>query len=99
MPPRVLLALDKFKDSLTAPASVEALAATLRELHPDWTLDLAPLADGGEGFAEILTRAAAGRIEQHIVTGPRGEPVRAMIGFVPVRAIPAAARALLRLPE
>ena len=99
MPPRVLIALDKFKDSLTASAAVATVAATLRELHPGWTLDLAPLADGGEGFAEILTRAAAGRIEEHRVTGPRGEPVRAAMGFAPARAIPIGARGLLRMPD
>ncbi len=92
---RVLLAFDKFKDSLTAPAACEAAARALRAAHPDWTLDLCPLADGGEGFCEILTHAASGVIETHTVTGPRGAPTAATLGFVTLRKIPATARALL----
>ena len=79
---RVLLAFDKFKDSLTAPAACEAAARALRATHPEWSLDLCPLADGGEGFCEILTRAAGGVVESHTVTGPRGAPTAATLGFV-----------------
>ncbi len=92
---RVLLAFDKFKDALTAPEACAQAAAALRAAHPDWQLDLCPLADGGEGFCDILTRAAGGAAETHTVTGPRGAPVRAAIGLVPFERIPAAARSLL----
>ena len=95
---RVLLAFDKFKDSLTAPEACTIAADALRAAHPDWTLDLCPLADGGEGFCPILTRAAGGTIETLRVTGPRGQPVDATLGFVPLAHIPAAAVALLHLP-
>ncbi len=94
---RVLLAFDKFKDALTAPEACAHAAAALRAAHPDWTLDLCPLADGGEGFCEILTRAAGGTTETHTVIGPRGAPVRATIGFVALEKIPAAARSLLEI--
>ena len=94
---RVLLAFDKFKDSLTAPAACDIAARALREAHPGWTLDLCPLADGGEGFCDILTRAAGGVVETHLVTGPRGAPTPATLGFVPLAKIPAAARALLAI--
>ena len=96
---RVLLAFDKFKDSLTAPAACEHTAAALRATHPDWTLDLCPLADGGEGFCEILTHSAGGTVETHLVTGPRGAPTPATLGFVSLDDIPAAASALLDLPR
>lgn len=95
---RVLLAFDKFKDCLTAPAACTLAAAALRERHPDWTLDACPLADGGEGFADILTRAAGGTLHATRVTGPRGQPVTASFGLVPWARIPAGARALLDLP-
>ncbi|MBI5770457.1 MAG: glycerate kinase [Verrucomicrobia bacterium] len=94
---RVLLAFDKFKDSLTAPAACEIAAFALRRAHPDWTLDLCPLADGGEGFCEILTAAAGGELRKIPVTGPRGGRVDAPIGFVRSAKIPAAARAQLGL--
>ena len=95
---RVLLAFDKFKDCLTAPAACTLAAAALRERHPDWTLDACPLADGGEGFADILTRAAGGTLHATRVTGPRGQPVTASFGLVPWASIPAGARTLLDLP-
>lgn len=95
---RVLVAFDKFKDSLTAPDACALTAAALRETHPDWQLDLCPLADGGEGFCPILTAAAGGRIVSSPVTGPRGQPVPAEIGLVPLTRIPAGARSLLALP-
>jgi glycerate kinase len=96
---RVLLAFDKFKDALTAQQAGEVVAAVLREAHPDWELDLAPLADGGEGFAGILTEAAGGRIVPCEVSGPRGGRVAAGFGLVSVAAIPAKARAQLGLQQ
>ena len=92
---RVLLAFDKFKDSLTAPAACDVAAEALRRAHPDWTLDLCPLADGGEGFCPILTQAAGGELIAATVTGPRGAPTPAALGLVRLDRIPAAARTLL----
>lgn len=94
---RVLLAFDKFKDSLAARTACESAARALRQRHPDWQLDLCPLADGGEGFAKILTQAADGTPYSVSVTGPRGASVDAAFGLVPWSQIPAAARSLLRL--
>lgn len=95
---RTLLAFDKFKDALTAPHACELTAEVLRRRHPDWPLDSCPLADGGEGFAEILTHAAGGRLITETVTGPRGAPVAAAFGLVRWDRIPTAARARLDLP-
>jgi glycerate kinase len=96
---RALLAFDKFKDALSAPQACALAAGSLRARRPDWTLDLCPLTDGGEGFCEILTTALGGTFEAHTVTGPRGEPVVARLGFVPLALIPATARRLLDLPD
>ncbi len=94
---RVLLAFDKFKDSLTAPHACATVAAALRERHPDWEIEECPLADGGEGFAPILTRAAGGETVTATVAGPRGAAIAARFGLVPFTQIPAPARALLQL--
>lgn len=91
---RVLAAFDKFKDSLTAPA---ACAAAARGLGSAGQADLCPLADGGEGFCEIFTRAVGGEIREATVTGPRGAPVKARWGLVDAAGIPAAARGMLGL--
>lgn len=96
---RVLLAFDKFKDALTASEACACAAGALAARHPDWTLDLCPLADGGDGFCEILTRAAGGELHAVSVTGPRGAPVFASYGIVPAAAVPVAARTWLDLPE
>jgi glycerate kinase len=95
---RVLLAFDKFKDSLSASDACATAAAALRDKHRDWTLDLCPLADGGEGFSEILTNAAGGQLIGTSVTDPLGDLVQAQIGIVPYERIPAAARAQLPPP-
>jgi glycerate 2-kinase len=95
---RVLLAFDKFKDALSAREACDTAAHALRERHRDWTLDLCPLTDGGEGFCEILTAAAGGHTIVSSVTGPRGDLVQAPIGVVTLDKIPPAARALLALP-
>jgi len=94
---RALLAFDKFKDALSAPQACAIAAESLRVRRPDWTLDLCPLTDGGEGFCEILTQALGGTFETHTVTGPRGAPVVARLGFVPLAKIPPTARALLQI--
>jgi len=91
----VLLAFDKFKDSLTARQACDLTARALHGLHPDWRLDLCPLSDGGEGFAEILTTAAGGQLATLQVSGPRGDAVEATLGLVSLKKIPAAARGRL----
>lgn len=92
----VLIAFDKFKDALTGGAAGEAVAGALREKHPNWTLDLCPLTDGGEEFCEILTRTSGGELRATTAAGPHGASVRAPAGFVAWERIPATARA--RLP-
>ena len=54
---RILIAPDKFKGSLSALAAAEAIARGFRTVWPEATMDLAPIADGGEGFAEALAAA------------------------------------------
>jgi glycerate kinase len=94
---RVLLAFDKFKDSLTAREACETAARALRSRHPDWQLDLCPLADGGDGFAEVLSRAVGGSLQKFPVSGPLGGWVDAAMGLVPVKKVPPAALRLLQL--
>lgn len=54
---RILIAPDKFKGSLSASAAAEAMARGFRSVWPDAELDVAPIADGGEGFADALHTA------------------------------------------
>lgn len=92
---RVLVAFDKFKDSISAEEACRAAAEALGAAHPDWELDICPLADGGEGFASILTGSAGGRLQATRVEGPRGGVRSASWGLVPMDRVPLAARAIL----
>lgn len=95
---RVLLAFDKFKDSLTARDACTFAAAAIHDRHGDWAIDSCPLSDGGEGFSEILTSAAGGQVIGSSVSGPREDEVQASIGLVPFDHIPAPARRFLPPP-
>lgn len=96
---RALIAFDKFKDALNAAEACRVAADALRVAQPDWQIDLCPLADGGDGFAEVLTRAARGELRRAQVTGPLGEPVEAAYGIVPVANLTADTRTLLSIVQ
>lgn len=74
---RVLIAPDSFKGSLSAPAAAAHMAAGLRAVFPEAVCDPAPLADGGEGTAEILALAAGGRLVSEESLDPLGRPLKA----------------------
>jgi glycerate 2-kinase len=96
---RLLLAFDKFKDCMTAETACEAARRGVVSVWPQADVICRPLADGGEGFAGILTRAGNGQTVDLDVMGPRGDPVRAAYGLVPADHIPPAALALAGLPS
>jgi glycerate kinase len=101
---RVLIAFDKYKGALGAPEACEVAAEVLRRARPSWELDLAPLADGGDGFCGILTRAAAGVLREERVSATvfpeagHAEQHAVPLGWVELERLPAAARARLELP-
>ncbi len=94
---RVLIAFDKFKDALTAPAACAIAHDVIATERPDWVSDACPLADGGEGFAGILTAAARGRWVEVEATGPRGQRAPAGFGLVEVAQLNDATRTRLEL--
>ena len=57
---RILIAPDKFKGSLGAMQVANHIAAGFREVVPQAELEIAPVADGGEGTAEVICQAGAG---------------------------------------
>jgi glycerate kinase len=70
---RIVVAPDKFRDCLSAPQVAEAIARGVRDVASDATVDLCPMADGGEGTVEALVAATGGRFETRRVTGPLPE--------------------------
>ncbi len=67
---RILIAIDKFKGSLTAPDAARAIAAGIQALDPSIDVDTSPLADGGEGTVDALVSATDGTLMTCRVTGP-----------------------------
>lgn len=74
---RVVIAPDKFAGTLTAVEAAEAIAEGWRRRAPGDELDLAPMADGGPGFLDVLHASLGGKLLAVTVTGPYGEPVPA----------------------
>lgn len=87
---RVLVAPDKFKGTLTAEQAARAVARGWRREDPGSELDLAPMADGGEGTLEALVAALGGERRRLTVAGPLGDPVEAEYALVPARDGPLA---------
>jgi glycerate kinase len=53
----ILIAADKFKGSLDAREVAQNIAKGLRDALPDAKIDIVPMADGGEGTAEVICGA------------------------------------------
>jgi glycerate kinase len=67
---KIVVAIDKFKGCLTAPRACEIVRGALLSIHPDWRVVSKPMADGGDGTAEVFHSALGGEWVQHKVTGP-----------------------------
>jgi glycerate kinase len=76
---RVLVAPDKFAGTLTAVEAATAIAEGWRRRAPDDELDLAPMADGGPGFVDVLHAALGGELLVVTVEAVHGEQVPATI--------------------
>jgi len=94
----ILVAFDKFKDCMSAQEACLTAQEVILKLHPSWTVSIAPITDGGEGFCEILTRSAFGKLERVPVLGPQLDPQTARIGYVEISNLGKSARDILKLP-
>jgi glycerate kinase len=72
---KVIVAPDKFKGSLSAPDAAEAIARGVRRADRHATIDLVPMADGGDGTVEALVEATGGSYQTASVAGPLGDLV------------------------
>ena len=74
---RILIAPDKFKGSLGAQQVAENIALGIRDVIPDAQIEIAPVADGGEGTAEVICKARGGEWVTCHAHGPLGNPIEA----------------------
>jgi glycerate kinase len=79
---RILIAPDKFKGSLSARQVAENIALGIRDVIPDAPIEIAPVADGGEGTAEVICNACDGEWVMCRAHGPLGNPIEARYGWL-----------------
>src|SRR5437899_6112787 len=79
---RILIAPDKFKGSLSASEVAENIAAGLREVLPEAKIDIVPMADGGEGTAEVICDALGGSWLECKAHDPLGREIEARYAFI-----------------
>lgn len=79
---RVVVATDSFKGVLDAPSAARAMADGVRRAVPGVDVDMAPMADGGEGTLDVLVDAAGGQRRRLQVSGPLGDPTEACVGLI-----------------
>ncbi len=100
---KVVVAPNALKGCLTATAAAAAMARGVARAGPTIDIVSVPVADGGDGLAEILVEALQGERRTALVTGPRGDPVLAAFCHVPARRLAAiemaAASGLALLPK
>ncbi|OYW27804.1 MAG: hypothetical protein B7Z47_06360 [Chthoniobacter sp. 12-60-6] len=79
---RILIAIDKFKGSISANAAAQAIASALNQTLPEAVCDLCPIADGGEGTAEAVVTALNGEWCEAATFDAQNRPVTARYGLV-----------------
>jgi len=79
---KVVIALDSFKGSISSEKAGQAVAQGILRVYKDADLSVFPVADGGEGTVDALTRGLGGELVYASVTGPLGEPILAKYGVI-----------------
>jgi len=67
---KIVVAMDSFRGTMRSPEACEIVAAAIASAAPGLDIQTRPMADGGEGTAEALIRARAGRWLERRVIGP-----------------------------
>jgi glycerate 2-kinase len=84
---RILIAPDKFKGALSAREAAENIAAGLRDVLPDAKIDIASMADGGEGTAEVISQALGGSWVTCKAHDPLNREIEARYGWIDNRRL------------
>lgn len=79
---KILFAPDSFKGTMSSIKVIELLKdVASKHFTPFETVDV-PIADGGEGTVDSLKIATGGEYRQKVVSGPLGQPVKALYGII-----------------
>lgn len=87
LPVKVLIAPDKFKGSLSSLEAAEAMARGWLRAWPECTVELSPIADGGEGFADALLVGLGGEWVTVPAHDALGRPILARYAWVPAQRL------------
>ncbi len=79
---KVTVAIDSFKGSLSSMEAGQAIAKGILKVYPEASIQIRPLADGGEGTVDALVSGMNGFIRKINVTDPLGKPVLAKYGII-----------------
>jgi len=80
---KILVAPNSYKESLNSIEVARHIAAGLRKASRKIRIAEVPLADGGTGTAQIITKAFDGEFKKKEVIGPLDKKVAAMYGVIP----------------
>jgi glycerate kinase len=80
---RIVVAPNAFKGSMSAARAALAMEQGIRQAFPAAEVLRVPVADGGDGLAEVLREALGGEARVATVSGPLGAPVQATFCHVP----------------
>lgn len=97
----ILLAPDKFKGTLTAARVCELIEAGLRRVLPDAVITSCPIADGGDGFAEVIRTQMGGEWLECQAHDALGRPLPARYALCGETAVMemSAASGIRHIPE
>ena len=86
---KIVLAPNAFKGSMSAMQAALAMVQGVRQACRGAEVMPVPVADGGDGLAEVLIDALGGEARSLSVQGPFGEPVQAVLCHVPALGLSA----------
>jgi glycerate kinase len=78
----ILIAPNAFKHSATATEAAEAIQQGLKQSSLVCSTECFPIADGGDGTAELIIKKCSGTLVSVTVNDPLGRPVNATFGLI-----------------
>lgn len=96
---RVLAAFDKCKDSLSAREICSLAKVTIQNRSSEDQVNVIPLTDGGEGFADLLTHAKDGFFHSVFAKDSLGRTKEVKVGIISSQDVDPALQEFINLPR
>ncbi|WP_414044175.1 glycerate kinase [Macrococcus sp. EM39E] len=77
---KIVVVPSGFKESLSAEEVGLYIQQGINKVDSSYDITVIPMVDGGEGFAQTITKLKAGQLVYHSVTGPIGETINSFYG-------------------